>query len=78
MVKVKIDADPEFVSGYLKYGHFEGEVELTEEQFKEFQDNPQEVFKELDLDSECELIIDDFEVYDYGDIDQVNYKVIED
>lgn len=78
MVKVRIDAVPEYVSGYLKYGHFEGEVELTEEEFKKLQNDPERAFNELDLSSECKLIVDRYEIEDYGDIDQVSYEVIED
>lgn len=78
MVKIRIDAEPEYVDGYIKYGHFKGEVELTEEEFKKFQNNPVEAFCEFELSSHLELVVDDYEIGIYGDIDQVNYEVIED
>lgn len=78
MVKIKIVAKPDYVMGYLKYGHFEGEVELTEEEFKKLQNDPERAFNELDLGSACELIVDSYEIEDYGDIGQVSCEVIED
>jgi hypothetical protein len=46
----KITADYDYVSGHLRYGHLE-----------------------LELNDEGELIIDDFEVNDRGDLGKIEY-----
>lgn len=72
MKKVFIDAPLSYVAGHLRYGHLEGIVEMTDEQFKKdpinfIYDN------EYDFDG-LNLVIDDFEVDDQGPIDEVNWE----
>ena len=38
--KVQINALTDYVMGYLRYGHYEGLINLNDEEFKEFEKNP--------------------------------------
>ena len=76
--KVKFDIPLYYVSGYLKYGHKEGILELTEEEFNRLKENPKKFIYEEDILGDLDLIIDDYDIEDYGDIESVNYEVIDD
>lgn len=73
MNKVVITAPVDYVMGHLRYGHLEGEVELTDEQLELFKKDPAKAIQELDLD--LELVIDDWEVDGYGDPYDVQYTI---
>lgn len=73
MNKVVITAPVDYVIGHLRYGHLEGEVELTDEQLELFKQDPAKAIQELDLD--LELVIDDWEVDGYGDPYDVQYTI---
>ena len=73
MNKVIITAPVDYVIGHLRYGHLEGEVELTDEQLELFKKDPAKAIQELDLD--LELVIDDWEVDGYGDPYDVQYTI---
>lgn len=45
MHRVKINASTDYVMGYLRYGHYEGLINLNDEEFKEFEKNPINFFK---------------------------------
>lgn len=74
--KVKFNIPLEYVAGHLRYGHKEGILELTEEEFKELQENPLDFIYNQDILCDLNLVIDDYSVEDYGGILEVNYKVI--
>ena len=73
MNKVVITAPVDYVIGHLRYGHLEGEVELTDEQLELFKKDPVKAIQELGLD--LELVIDDWEVDGYGDPYDVQYTI---
>lgn len=73
MNKVVITAPVDYVIGHLRYGHLEGEVELTDEQLELFKKDPAKAIQELDLN--LELVIDDWEVDGYGDPYDVQYTI---
>ena len=73
MNKVVITAPVDYVIGHLRYGHLEGEVELTDEQLELFKKDPAKAIQELDLD--LELVIDDWEVDGYGDPYDIQYTI---
>ena len=75
--KVKFNIPLEYVAGHLRYGHKEGILELTEEEFKELQENPLDFIYNQDILCDLNLVIDDYRVEDYGGILEVNYKVVE-
>ena len=40
MKKILIDAPLEYVAGHLRYGHLEGVIEVPDEEFEKFKENP--------------------------------------
>lgn len=76
--KVKFDIPLEYVIGHLRYGHKEGVLELTEEEFKKLQEDPLDFIYNQDILCDLDLVIDDYRVEDYGGIAEVNYEVIND
>lgn len=49
--------------GYLRYGHFEGEIEIPDDKIDD------EEYIISAIRDEGELIVDDWRVEDYGDIE---------
>ena len=74
--KVKFNIPLEYVTGYLRYGHKEGILELTTEEFERLQENPKKFIYEEEILHDLDLIIDDYRVEDYGGIDNIEYEVI--
>ena len=62
--------------GHLRYGHKEGILELTEEEFKRLKKDPMNFIDEEDILSNLELIVDDYRIEDWGSPLEVNYEVI--
>lgn len=75
--KVKFNIPLEYVSGHLRYGHKEGILELTEEEFNRLKEDPEEFIYEEDILENLNLIIDDYSIEDYGGIESINYEVID-
>lgn len=75
-MKVKFNIPLDYVMGYLRYGHKEGILELTEEEFKRLEKDPMNFIDEEDILSNLELIIDDYRIEDWGSPLEVNYEVI--
>lgn len=76
-VKVKFDIPLEYVAGHLRYGHKEGILELTEEEFNRLKEDPEEFVYEEDILENLNLIIDDYSIDDCGGIESINYEVID-
>lgn len=76
--KVKFNISLEYVIGHLRYGHKEGILELTAEEFERLQKNPKEFIYEEEILHDLDLIIDNYSVEDYGGIDNIKYEVIDD
>lgn len=77
MIKVKFNIPLDYVSGYLRYGHKEGILELTEEEFQRLEKDPIDFFDQEDLLCDLDLVIDDYRVEDWGSPLEVNYEVID-
>ena len=75
-MKIKFDIPLGYVIGHLRYGHKEGILELTEEEFERLKENPEDFIYEKDILSNLDLIIDDYYVDDYGEPIDINYEVI--
>ena len=75
--KIYISAPVEYITGHIRYGHYEGEVELNDEEFEKFKENPDKAFYHLDLRDSLDLLVDDFSISDIGSIDEVNWKEVE-
>jgi hypothetical protein len=69
--KVKVDCD--YLMGHLRYGHYEGEVDVeNEEELKELIEN-EEIIDYLDI------VVDDYEIEDAPvDYGSLKYKKVED
>ena len=76
--KVKFNIPLEYVAGHLRYGHKEGVLELTAEEFKRLQENPKKFIYEEEILHDLDLIIDDYRIEDYGPPLEINYEVIND
>ena len=76
-IKVKFNIPLDYVMGHLRYGHKEGILELTEEEFKRLKKNPMDFIEEEDILHDLELIIDSYRIEDWGDPLEVNYEVID-
>ena len=74
MKKILIDAPLEYVAGQLRYGHLEGVIEIPDEEFNKFKENPIDFLNDNEYIDELDLLIDDWEVDDRGPIDYVNWS----
>lgn len=73
MKKILIDAPLEYVAGYLRYGHLEGIIEIPDEEFEKFKENPIDFLYDNEYIDELDLLIDDWRVNDRGPIDSVEW-----
>ena len=74
--KVAIAANLEYVIGHLRCGHKEGTIKLTDDEFKEFEQNPYNFVSKHNILNELELFIDDYMVDDYGPIESIDWEEI--
>ena len=72
MSKYLVYAPVDYVIGHLRYGHFEAEIEIPDDKL-----NDEEWILER-VRNVGELLIDDFEVDGYGDIELGEVKKIDD
>ena len=72
MSKYLVYAPVDYVIGHLRYGHFEAEIEIPDDKL-----NDEEWILEAVRDA-GELIIDDFEVDGYGDIELGEVRKLDD
>lgn len=70
MRQVTITANVDYVMGHLRYGHYEGTLELTEEEYEQFRTNPTKFLNEYDHD--LDFILDDYEIDGIGNIEEVD------
>lgn len=74
--KIFVNANAEYVMGHLRYGHYEGTLDLTDEEFKEFKENPTDFLNKHDCHYDFEFFIDDWEIDDIGDMESPTWKEI--
>ena len=68
--KNRVTADLSYIVGHLRYGHYE--LELSDEDYKEFISLNKE--DKEDYIRDCgEIIVDDFDMNDYGEIINMRY-----
>lgn len=76
MKKVFVDYPVNWIAGHLRYGHREGSIEMTDEEFEEFKQNPEKWLSDRE-DIDLELLVDDWEIDDYdSDIEDVHWEEI--
>jgi hypothetical protein len=71
--KVQIKAPIDHIYGYIRRGHYEGILEMTEEEYEKFKNNPTNWIYENDGLLECKIVVDDFCIEDVGTIENVHY-----
>ena len=80
---MKINLPIDWIRGYLRYGHFEGEIDINPEEEKEFKEllkkeihnenlseeesDKLEGYKDW-IKEECSIVIDDYRIEEWGDI----------
>lgn len=74
MKKILIDAPLEYVIGHLRYGHLEGVIEVPDEEFEKFKENPINFLYDNEYIDGLDLLIDDWEIDDRGKIDSVEWS----
>ena len=70
--KVQINALTDYVMGYLRYGHYKGLINLSDEEFKEFEKNPINFLNKNNFD--LNFVVDDYRIEDMGEICDVEYN----
>lgn len=72
--KVNIDAEVDWVTGYLRGGYYHGELELSEEDYKTFKKDPLNFLENhIDLWVDWPFEINDCEIDDIGELSQVYF-----
>lgn len=69
-----ITADCDWISGHLRYGHYEGN--LTEEQYQEYlkaKENNEEEDYIMDV---CDLVVDDYRINDHEKPTNIKVKKV--
>lgn len=74
--KVSITAYLAYVEGHLRRGHKKGTIKLTDEELKEFEDDPEKYLNSHDILSNLEFVVDDYEVDSYGPIESISWEEI--
>ena len=75
MKEVFVDYPVDYIIGHLRYGHKEGCIQMTDEEFEEFQKDPAKWLKTDGHEYELELLVDDWEIDDYdSDIHDVEWR----
>lgn len=76
MKKVFVDYPVNWIAGHLRYGHREGSIEMTDEEFEEFKQNPEKWLSDRE-DIDLELLVDDWEIDDYdNEIEDVHWEEV--
>lgn len=77
-MRISVEYPVDWIVGHLRYGHMEGEINLSKEEYAEFQKDPAVYLKSHDeLIEEFNLLVDDYEIDDYSNyIYDVSYKEI--
>lgn len=73
--KVSIYADVDYIQGHLRYGHYEGEIEIPNEEWESFKADPKTWIDEHDKDG-LELVVDDWAIEGSGDIESVSWEEV--
>lgn len=74
--KIFVDANAEYVMGHLRYGHYEGVLELTDEEFEKFKEDPATFLNERDCRYDLEFLVDDWEIDEIGNLETPEWKEI--
>lgn len=71
MSKYLVYAPVDYVTGYLRYGHFEAEIEIPDDKL----DDEEWIAEKVRRSGE--LLIDDYRIDDYGEIESLELTKLE-
>lgn len=71
MSKYLVYAPVDYVTGYLRYGHFEAEIEIPDDKLDDEEWIAEKVRRSGDL------LIDDYRIDDYGEIESLELTKLE-
>jgi hypothetical protein len=74
MHKIQIKIPVEYIMGHLRYGHYEGIIDLTDEEYEKFKKSPKDWIESVDGLSYLNFVIDDYRIDDIGPIEEVQVK----
>ena len=72
--KVFINANVDYIQGHLRYGHYEGEIQIPDEEWELFKADPKAWIEKHDAIDDLELLVDDWSIAGVGDICDVNWR----
>lgn len=75
-MKYRVIGNVEYVIGHLRYGHYKGTLDLTEEEVRKLQENPNLLVDEDYID-DLDFEVDDYEIEGQGPIYEVFLDPIE-
>ena len=72
--KLNVTAEAKYVMGHLRSGYYNGDLELSEEDYRIFQKDPLAfLLSHQDLWEDWSFEVDDYEIDDIGDVWQVDF-----
>lgn len=74
MRAIKIDAPVDYCAGHLRYGSYTGTVNLSEEEYQRFIEDPIGTLYALDLIQDLSFEVEDYEIDDIGEITDVDWS----
>lgn len=69
-MKYQVTGNVEYVMGHLRYGHYEGILDLTEEEVQKLQQNPH-LLRNEDYVDDLEFVIDGWAIDDSGPVYEI-------
>ena len=74
MRTIKIDAPVDYCAGHLQYGSYTGTVNLSEEEYQRFIEDPIGTLYALDFIQDLSFEVEDYEIDDIGEITDVDWS----
>lgn len=74
MKTIKIEAPVEYCAGHLRYGYYTGTVNLSDEEYQRFIEDPIKTLYDLDLIQDLSFEVEDYEIDDIGEITDVDWS----
>lgn len=72
MAKVTVSANLDYISGYLRYGHLEGDLNIPNKDLELFKEDPVQYILDNDLQYNLQTVVDDYSIDEKGDIIDVS------
>ena len=62
MAKVTVSANLDYISGYLRYGHLEGDLNIPDKDLELFKKDPVQYILDNDLQYDLQTVVDDYSI----------------